>query len=504
MQKPRQRVYANLSKDPDPEYTAGPRSKRLQLYGASNSGPNQVLKGNLSTLRRRTRHAFRNSPMVRKAIKSGVVNEIGTGIIPRFGTENEQVRTDLRGLFDLFAKQCDTEQQLDIYGLQAAWSTARRVSGEVFIRRRPRRRTDGLAVPFQLQTLEADFVPIELSRDLSNGNRITQGIEYNRKGKRVAYWMYVAHPGEAGTVGATKLIRVLAKDVIHHFRADRPGQVRGEPLGVSGLVTLTKFESYNNSELTRKETKSGYTGMLTRNDLEEDDWDYDPVTGEKLIEDADGATSTIRSGTVVTAPAGTSLTMFDGDNTGSGYKDFIREKKLELAVAYEIPFELMSGDWKDINDRIYRALVQEYRRGVRMDQDNLVIFQILNRIKEWFIESVVGNQLIRMPNFARNNVDYSRCEWRPEAWKHIHPVQDIEALIKAKDNDLASGDGIVAEMGYDAEDVDRDNVIAEVRRRDLREKNKLPPPTKGKPSGDPPNKEDDPEEPDDDKDTNEK
>ena len=488
MTKPRQRVYANLTTEP--AYSAGPQSKRLKSFAISNSGPNASLRGSLDALRRHSRQAHRNSPLVRKAVRAAVTNEIGTGIVPRFDSENIEANKTLRLLFDRFSAECDTERQLDIYGLQAAWSSARKVSGEVFIRRRPRSLSEGLAVPFQLQTLEADYVPIELNETRKNGNRIIQGIEFNKRGKRVAYWMYVSHPGEYQGFDSSKLMRVRAKDVIHHFRAERPGQVRGEPLGVSGLVTLTKFESYNSAELTRKETRSGYTGMLTRNDLEDEDYLYDPITGEKLDQDAEGATSTIRSGTVVTAPAGTKLDLFDGDNTGSGYKDYSRERKLELAVAYEIPYELMTGDWAGINDRIYRALIQEYRRGVRMEQDHLMIFQVLSRIKDWFIDSAVGNRLITLPNFAANESDYRRCEWRPEAWKHIHPVQDIEALIKAKDNDLGSGDGFVAEMGYDAENVDRQNIEAEVRRKKMREEAGLPP-REGEP-----NKESPPPEPD--------
>lgn len=481
--KPRHRVYANV--EADPEYSAGPRSKRLKNYGVSSSGPNASLQWNLETLRRRTRHAYRNSPYVRKAFRAAVTNEIGTGIIPRFRCDNMAVRESFRKLFDAFTEQCDTEGQFDLYGLQANWSKARRVSGEVFIRRRPRKSSDGLAVPFQLQTLEADYVPVSLNQDLKNGNKIVQGIEFNKRGQRVAYHMYKGHPGESTDFNASDLIRVPAKDVIHHFAAERPGQVRGEPTGFSGLVPLSKFESYNSAELTRKEIRSSYTGMLTRNDIEdESDYLYDPITGEKLDEDADGASSKITPGTVVTAPAGTNLTMFDGDSTGSGYADYAKERKLEISVAYDIPYELMSNDWSKINDRIYRALIQEYRRGVRMDQDNLVIFQILRRIKDWFIDSVRANRLIALPNFAANETDYRRCEWRPEAWKHLHPVQDIEAAIKAKEADLASGDGLVAEMGYDAEEVDRQNVEAEARRQKLRREKGLEDPKPNANAGD--------------------
>jgi len=35
----------------------------------------------------------------------------------------------------------------------------------------------------------------------------------------------------------------------------------------------------------------------------------------------------------------------------------------------------MTGDWKNINDRVYRAMINEYRREIEMAQDHLAIHQ---------------------------------------------------------------------------------------------------------------------------------
>ena len=60
-------------------------------------------------------------------------------------------------------------------------------------------------------------------------------------------------------------------------------------------------------------------------------------------------------------------------------------------------------------------------------------------------------------------------DWRAHAWKHIHPVQDIQAQVLAKNNHLNAGDDFVAESGKEAEEVDLKNILARKRRRELEE-----------------------------------
>ena len=77
---------------------------------------------------------------------------------------------------------------LDFYGQQTLAVEAWRSAGEVFIRVRWRRVEDGLAVPVQIQLIEAAQVPVNLDADswpgMPLGNRIRQGIELDRIGRR--------------------------------------------------------------------------------------------------------------------------------------------------------------------------------------------------------------------------------------------------------------------------------------------------------------------------------
>lgn len=473
--KPRIRVRAAINTaQPEAEYHGASGGRRLAGFGVQNTGANAALNGKLPTLRNRSRHAYRNSPLVKQAIRSNVRNEVGTGAIARFRSDDLNFNENMRLLFDAFAKECDADGLLDLYGLQALAVKSRRISGEVFIRKRRRSLTSGLTIPFQLQMLEADFVPANFNDVRGNGNKITAGIERNRIGQRVAYWMYKEHPGEStalsGMISYSDLIRVPAKDVIHMFLPERPGQMRGEPDATAALVKVKTYDSYDDAELQRKEARSGYTGMIVRRELDDEDFNFDPISGRPRFEDSeDNESEQIKPGTFVTGLPGEDLKLFDGDNTGSGYKDFTREQKLMISAAFDSPFELTTGDWSGVNDRIYRAFIQEYRRGIEMLQDHVLIYQFLRRTVDWVVSAAIEMGKVKAKGYAKNKNNFHRVEWRPHAWKHIHPVQDIEAQVLAIDNKLNSRDAIIAEMGYDGEEIDKQINEAEARYRRLKQ-----------------------------------
>ncbi|MBL8908032.1 MAG: phage portal protein, partial [Rhizobiales bacterium] len=58
---------------------------------------------------------------------------------------------------------------------------------------------------------------------------------------------------------------------------------------------------------------------------------------------------------------------------------------------------------------------------------------------------------------------FETCKWLPPAWPWVDPKSDIEAAVLAMQNNLRSRADIVAESGYDVEELDRE--IAADRQR---------------------------------------
>ncbi|MGL4504525.1 MAG: phage portal protein [Aeromonas sobria] len=433
-------------------YEGATGSPRGGQWSASAAGPNRAIAASGEVLRARSRHGYRNSPFLRSAINKGVISEVGRGVTISSICEDEVARATLNQLW----KQ--HQFQLDGWG-DTCWGSmlsqivrARKTAGEVFIRRVPISVTAGVAIPFQLSVLEAEFCPIGLSKPLGGTRRIVQGIEFvgNRK---VAAWFHKSHPND-GTLFSADLsgyIRVPMRDLIHHFTPTRPGQVRGEPDTAAALLKDKEFADYSDAELNSKKTRSAFTGFLYRESFGDDDMEFDPQTGKPMFEDAEAPQEeeNVAAGTILRGMAGEKLQLFEGDNTGSGFADFVKWQTQQIATALDIPYPLLSGDWSGLSDRTIRAIMNEYRRGVVADQYNVLGFQVCLRVWRWVVDSCVLNGLISAPGFADNPWKYYAMDIRPDAWRHLQPEQDIRASKLAVEAMVSNPEREAAERGTD-------------------------------------------------------
>lgn len=446
-------------------YQGASHGRRMGGFYAPSIGVNTALNGALPDLRNRSRAGHRNMPLLRSGIEKKVTNEIGIGITPRALCKDKGQRKLINDLWQESCFEFDPEGNLDVYGMQAQISRARRVSGECFIRVRYRSPNSGLLVPIQFQVLESDFVPLDLNEERPNGNKIRAGIEFNRKGQRVAYWMYKEHPGESYSYASlADLVRVPAAEVAHHFDPKHPGQIRGEPDCAAAMVKAYTFDSYDDAELTRKQTRAPFTGVIYREDFGEDDWLFDPITGEERSPGGMVENGQVEPGTFMQGLPGEKFDLFKGDDTGQGYADFMRWQAMLQSTAIDLPYELMTGDWEKVNDRLVRAVLNEFRRRMQMDQWHLMIPQVLRWMFKHWLQRAVLFGAINLPGFANNMQDYFKHSWCPHGWPYINPNIDVEAKLKAIDGDLVAHEDVVAETGDDLIDIQERNKEARERR----------------------------------------
>lgn len=441
-------------------YEGASRTARTRTLHAPTTGPNRAIRSESGTLRDRTLAAHRNFPTVYAGIEKNVANEVGSGVTIRAKTESDEFNLQANVLWSEFINQCDPELVINFHGMLTQAVRARRTQGEVFIRKRYRTLAENLPIPIQFQVLESVFCPQSLNKELKGGRKIKQGVEFDRRGRRIAYYFYKNHPNEGENLQFEDFIRVRASDVIHHFLPTRPGQIRGTPDGVQGLLKAITFNSYDDAELIRKEQRAPYTGFIKRAvdySLYEDDkyWVYDPITGEERQPDDinDIPQTKIEPGMVIHGYQGDEMTLFDADDAGRGYADYMRWQCISIAQTHKLPYELLTGDWKNVNDRLVRIIMQQYYREIEMTQDHLLVFQVCKKCWEWGIDAGITSG--RLANAPTNPYE---AEYRPQGWDYINPVQDVDAKIKASKHDLTSIDAEVSRKGQNPEEVERTNL----------------------------------------------
>lgn len=434
-------------------YEAAGTGRRATNWAAPSSGPNNALNYGLATLRNRSRAADRNNPWLWQAIDRLVSNEVGVGVTLRSRAKDAAFREAAFALWNRSRRELDPEGVLDFGGLQAQAVRARRVAGEVFLRRRRRYSSSALAVPLQVQVLEAEYVPLGYNRDLPAGY-IRDGIEFNQMGQRVAYWLYPAHPQDDIARGFGALIRVPASDIIHHYCPTRPGQRRGEPTAVRGLLPAHTFDSYEDAELVRKQTRAPFTGAITREAYSDQDWRFDPFTGNRLSTVVDPQVD-VEPGTFLALSPGEKLDLFAADDNGSGLAEYSRQVLLKIAAGAGVPYELVSGDWKNVNDRLVRAILNEFHRAIEAAQDHLLTFQLCLGVWSWWMDAAVYSGRLQAPDYALRTSDYLAVQARPHGWRYVNPSQDIDAKIKAIDARLTSRQTVIDEQpGPSVEEID--------------------------------------------------
>lgn len=450
-------------------YEASSSGRRLGQWDAPALSPTQSVTSELDVLRRRSHAATRNNPWVSRAISAGVANEIGTGIIPRPATKDKEFNTGILELWEDFHPLCDISGQLGAYGMQWSASRGRKESGEIFIRIIRKRADRNLPVPLQFQILESDFCPTHLNKKTSTGNQIISGVEVNGHGAPVAYWIYKNHPSE-GFNSLADLVRVKVEDMIHHFIPNRPGQLRGEPAGTQSMVRAYVFDKYDDAELGRKEARSHFTGVIRRPDYGEADYKFDPISGEPISEDdSDVPMIEMETGTFPNLLPGEDITLFDGDDAGRGYKDYQHYQLLGIAAGWDVPYQLVSGDYTEINDRLWRAIMNQYHREVEQIQDLFVIAQVCRRMWAEFVDRAILSGAIAAPkSYSTNRFDYLRAKHRPQAWKHIHPTQDVDAKVKEVEAGFTSRSKVVdSTSGESAAEIDEQRAEDDKREKEL-------------------------------------
>lgn len=163
--------------------------------------------------------------------------------------------------------------------------------GEVFVqtisgRAKGLKRAD---VPFWIEALEPDFVPLDLNDPLTG---TVQGITLNSWRKPEKYTVYKTYPtGLTGLTGdQTK--RIDAADMLHLKLTRRLHQVRGVSLLAGVIIRLSDLKDYEDSERIAARLASRMAMFIKRSDaMLTDGQDFDPQ--------ADGRELDIEPGTIL-------------------------------------------------------------------------------------------------------------------------------------------------------------------------------------------------------------
>ena len=423
-------------------YDGAGHGKRLGNWYPSSSSINSLLASSLATLRTRSHDIVRKNPYASNAIDSVVSNCVGTGIKPQSKAKDPKFRDEVQNLWLQWTDEADAAGICDFYGLQALVLRSVIESGECFVRFKVDKKN--MTVPLKLQVLEAEHLDVSKDYDLKNGNVIKTGIEFDKSGKRVAYYLYKEHPGESNGFNIDS-VRIPASEILHIYKASRPGQIRGEPWLSNVLLKLYELDQYEDAELVRKKTAAMFVGFVTRLDPD------NPIFPGSQGKDGVGL-SNLEPGTMQLLDPGEDIRFSNPADVGGTYEVFIKQQLRAIAVGLGITYEQLTGDLTDVNYSSIRAGLVEFRRKCTALQHNLMVFQFCRPVWNKWFEYAILSDAIKIPN----DTDFSAVKWIPQGFSWVDPFKEQNAQMAAVRSGFKSRSEVVSELGYDIEEIDNE------------------------------------------------
>lgn len=402
-------------------------------------------------LARRARYLAANNGHARAGADAWTSALVGSGITTQSAHPDAGVRGLLNAAFEAWTDEADSDGCLDLYGLMAVAAQRLVIDGECLALM-----LHDEAGRLRLRLLDPEQLNGAYHVDLPGGSRIVAGVEFDAAGRRVAYHMFKDRPGLP--LGASlDLIRVPAEDVIHLFRVDTPGQVRGVSWFAPVLLRLKDFDEASDAQLMRQKVAALLTGFIV--DVNGDAGGFE---GDR---DGDGGLdASLEPGALKVLRGGQDIRFSEPAAIGAEAIAYLTVTLREIASGLGVPYSAMTGDVSDANYSSMRDARVEFRRRAEALQHSLLVFQLCRPVWRRFVLSEVLSGRLQAPDFETNAAAWLSSRSMPPKAEWVDPSKDIEAEIAAIDAGLMSRRQALASRGQDIEALDRE--IAADRRNE--------------------------------------
>ena len=399
-----------------------------------------VVHTSAATVAARAAHFALNDPRGARIVETLVANIVGTGIKPRSEHPSEPIRARLHRDWTAWTDRADVEGRGDLYHLQALAARDLIVFGEALFLLGSDART---AAP-TLRRLHPEQLDRSITRPVDGGGVVVQGVEFDASGRVVAHHIRPVMPGDPLAGLALAPVRVPASDTLHLFRQLMPGQVRGLSWFAPVLLSAKELDALLDAMLVRAKVAAMHVGVITA-----------PDGAVSYDGDQSGATLdvTLEPGAMPVLPPGRQVEFMNIPDQG-GASALLVETLRSIAVGTGVTYEQLSGDYSKVNYSSERSAKLEFRRFIEGIQHHTMVFGFCRPVWKRFVRWQMLTGAVSASAYLADPAAFEGAKWLPPAWPWVDPQNEATAAEIALRNNLRSRSEIIAERGYDAEDVD--------------------------------------------------
>ena len=409
------------------------------------SGNDAVLRAG-ATLRQTARHLEQNYDLALGVLNTLVANVVGPNGI---GVEPQPRNAD-GSINDVLARQI-----LELYkdwGLapevtkQHDWPSAQRLlarswfrDGEVFsqmVSGLIPTLNHGARVPFSIEMLEADFVPMDLPSTPSA--TVVQGVEINAWGAPTFFHVYKTNPIEGGSmlIGANATKRVPAERMLHLKNVHRIRQMRGVSVFASVLNRFDDLKDYEESERIAAKIAASMAAFIKKGS---------PELYEPTATDEGQRSMKFRPGMVFDdLRPGEEIGMIDTNRPNPNLETYRSGQMKAIAAGAGPTFSSIARSYDGTYSAQRQELVEGYAIYATLSSE--FIARIVRPIYEQFIATAIASGVLKVPAGVKLET-LDDAAYMPPSMPWIDPKKEAEAWGMLEDRCYVSGPEIIRKRG---------------------------------------------------------
>ncbi len=404
-----------------------------------------VKKAVRKKLRERARYEIANNSYGRGIINTISNDTIGSGPHLQMITGSDDFDARVEELFNDWFAEIGFREKL-ITGRKA-----RLESGEVFFVFTTNEKLKS-PIKLDIKVVEADQVTDddEFSFAVADEDN-ADGIKFDQAGNPISYNILNVHPGSTDPEGSNLNDKtVQASEVVHMFRADRPGQPRGIPECTAALPLFAIMRRYTLAVVSAAETaaNNAYQISTQHASLDADTIDFDVTPFDTIDMERNMAT---------VMPAGWKADQMKAEQPTDTYPDFKHEIINEVARCMSVPFNIAAGNSSSYNYASGRLDHQSYFGDIKIEQSYQSDTILFRTFEKWMAEALRADLFsgIEFPEDFEVNEIHKSKKWFWDGVGQQDPLRESKAQEVRLNLSLTSLAIEAAKDGHDWKDIIR-------------------------------------------------
>lgn len=414
----------------------------------------QIIEKYAEQLVSRSCEQYMNNPYARRfatLLKDNVIGD--TGIIPQGrskdtnGKLDEAANTAIEQAWAEWSKVCDVTGKNNLTNLWKLLIVTCAREGEGLIRIV----TGKYAGPwgFGLQLIDPRRLDIKKNEILENGNYIRFGIEYNKYGKPVNYYIRKYSEEWRNYTYANDPYEVIpADEIIHGFISEYIDQKRGIPWYSTSLMRMYMLGGFEEAAVEHARAGACQMGFI-KPPTDPEGYEEEDEEAPRDI-DIEATPATFKQ-----LPPGYEVQAFNPNYPNGEFDNFTKAALRGISVGLGAGYSSISGDLSSVNFSSLRQGILDERETWKGLQEWFISTFTSPIFEKWLKYSLLFSKIRCNGGYLKpERIDkYREVSWTVKRWSWVDPVKDINSASISVKNGFRSRSDVIRELGHDPDEV---------------------------------------------------